>query len=148
MKCRWIILLSALICVCGCFPQAKNPMLVSDVSSFYLDDTARQARQAGVDYRLVLEAALDKNPRALGTLFRLTASGVLHGRGADSHAAMLWTLMNQWGDRNFSQGLEAETPAVRQAVVTSLDYAAPGSYAGSYPLTYRLGLHEIRFGGG
>jgi hypothetical protein len=143
-----ILLLSVLILFSGCFPQAKNPMLVSDVSSFYLDDTARQAKKAGVTYRPVLNAALNGDSKALRTLFRLTASGALHGRGADSHAAMLWTLLTQWGDRRFSDVLATEAEPTRRAVVTFLDYASAADYAKSHPLTYRLGPHNIPYGGG
>jgi len=132
----------------GCFPQAKNPMLVSDVSSFYLDDTIRQAQKAGVDYRPVLNAAFAGDRKALRTLFELAASPSLHGRGADSHAAMLWTLLNEWGDPKYSEALATETPAVRTAVITYLDYAAASNYSNRYPLTYRLGPHDVRFGGG
>jgi hypothetical protein len=137
----------ALVGVCGCFPQAKNPMLVSDVSSFYLDDTIRQAKRVGMDYRPTLDAALDNDTRALQRLFELTSSGALEGRGADSHAAMLWTLLTQWGDRNFSKALNIEPAGTRQAVITYLDYAAAANYSKHYPLTYAMGRHEVRFSG-
>lgn len=140
-------LLICAVALSGCFPQAKNPVLVSDVSSFYMDDAIAQAKVAGVDYRSVLNAAISKDRRSLQTLFNLTSAGVFSGQGADSHAAMLWTLMTQWGDRSFSEVLATEPPVTREAVITYLDYAAAFDYKKKYPLTYKLGSHSIPFGG-
>lgn len=128
----------------GCFPQSRNPVLVSNVSSFYLGETENQAKEAGVDYKPTLDKALDKDPGALHALFVLTSSGVLKGRGADSHAAMLWTLLTQWGDRRFSQLLARETARTRQQVILFLDYAAPSAYSKTYPFTYRAGPHSSK----
>jgi len=144
---KWTMLTSLLLAFSGCFPQAKNPVLVSDVSSFYLDDTIAQAKAAGVDYRAVLNAAISKNRKALQTLFGLTSSGVFKGQGADSHASMLWTLLAQWGDRSYSEVLASEPPITRQSVITFLDFAAAFDYSKTYPLTHRLGKHTIPFGG-
>ena len=116
-------------------------MLVSNIGSFYLDDTEWQARQAGVNYRPVLDAALKRDRRALHTLFQLTADNAFDGAGADSHSCALWTLMAQWGDRDFAKALAAEPARIRQAVITFLDYAAAEDYSKTYPLTHRLGLH-------
>ncbi len=127
----------------GCFPQANHPILVSNIGSFYLDDTEWQAKQAGVDYRPVLHAALNKDPKALHTLFRLTADNVFDGAGADSHSCVLWTLMTEWGDRDFSRALAAEPAQTRQSVITFLDYAADADYSKTYPLTYPLGRHTF-----
>jgi hypothetical protein len=142
MKLRWIILLCAL---CGCFPQSKNPVLVSNFSSFYLDDTERQARTVGIDYRPALDRALSGDAEALHVLFMLTSSGALKDGGADSHAAMLWTLMSQWGDKRFSDALRAEPENTRTQVVLFLDYAAASDYSKTYPLTHGLAPHEVRF---
>jgi hypothetical protein len=137
-----------LLAVCsGCFPQAKSPVLVSNVSSFYLDVTERQAGEAGVDYRPAVNAALSDDAASLQSLFRLTNSGVLDGSGAESHAAILWCLMRKWGDRNFHEILAGEDADTRQQVVTYLDFAADSDYQTTYPLTYGLGRHTVRFGG-
>lgn len=130
----------------GCFPQSRNPVLTSNVSSFYLNDTQHQAKAAGVDYRPTLEKALNQDAQALHTLFVLTSSGTLSGQGSDSHAAMLWTLMTQWGDRKFSEALAPETPETRRQVLLFLDYAAPSTYSKSYPLTYGMATHLSRIG--
>jgi hypothetical protein len=137
----------ALLACAGCFPQAKNPVLVSNVSSFYLDDTERQARSVGIEYEPAANAALKKDPAALRKLFRLTSSGALKGDGADSHATILWCLLKAWGDRGFHGVLAAEDAETRQQVVTFLDFAADSDYRASYPLTYGLARHSVRFGG-
>jgi hypothetical protein len=133
-----------MLVVNGCFPQSRNPMLTSNFSSFYLNDTERQAKAAGVDYRPTLEKALGKDAQALHTLFLLTSSGTLSGRGSDSHASMLWTLMVQWGDRKFSDELGRETPQTREEVLLFLDYAAACDYAKTYPRTHGLAPHSSR----
>lgn len=147
MNFRFAIVWACLIACCGCFPQSRNPTLVSNVSSFYLDDTGSQAKAVGVDYRPALDKALNRDTQAIHTLFTLTSSGALKGQGADSHAAMLWTLMNQWGDKRFSDALRQETADTRKQVILFLDYAAASDYSRDFPLTHGLGPHEVRFGG-
>ena len=106
---------------------------------FFLYDTESQAKRAGVDYNSVLVSAFGRDKAALATLLQLTAAAVLDGAGAQTHAEVLWSVLQCWGDGPFAQVFGAQTGHVRQRVRDQLLYATEERKAvrSSYPKTFR-----------
>ncbi len=94
-----------------------------------------QARLDGMDYRPVLERAIQMDAKALAALFAYTNSGKQMGEGAETHSAILLRLMHLWGDTKFSELLASQAPEGRDKVVASIDYAWAGPEWKSYPKT-------------
>jgi len=88
---------------------------------FFLYDTEPQARTAGVDYKAAFVSALGRDKAALVALLQVTGS--LDGAGAQTHAEVLWNLLQCWGDSAFAGTLYAQSNAVRTRVLEQLRYA-------------------------
>jgi hypothetical protein len=109
-------------------------------ADFFLYDATPQAKAGGVNYPAELRASFRKDPKALHRLFRVSSS--MDGSGAQTHAGVLWALLECWGDEAFAAELGREARPVRANVIEQLDYETEetgGGYAKSYPLTYKLG---------
>ena len=104
---------------------------------------SEQAARVGVNYpRAAKRATSDES--ALSTLFRVTPN--LDGGGAEAHAGELQHLLASYGDARFAAILRRESPAVRQSVVDSLDFALEvyvrrSHWSGLFPITYRIAPH-------
>jgi len=65
-------------------------------------------RHAGIDYAHSLDRAIAEDPAGLATLFRFTDTGWFDGAAAEGHCAILFGLLQRWGDRPFSRVLRAQ----------------------------------------
>ena len=106
---------------------------------FFLYDTEPQAKLASVNYSSSLTSAFGRDKSALVTLLQVTAAGTLDGSGAQTHAEVLWSLLQCWGDEPFSASLSAQPSNVRRRVLDQLLYATEEKKAArsSYPKTFR-----------
>jgi hypothetical protein len=71
----------------------------------------------------------------LAALFRFTDTGWFDGAAAEGHCAILFGLLQRWGDRPFSRVLRAQKQSVRKAVFDAIS-PMPGWSRSKYPLTY------------
>jgi len=113
-------------------PCSKGP------KDFLLLDATPQAKDAGVDYPKELSAAFHKDPAALGRLFDVTPH--LDGSGAQTHAEVLWIVLQCWGDAPFAAALKKTPKGICAGVLKQLDYATDesGGYRRAYPNTEAL----------
>jgi hypothetical protein len=97
-------------------------------------------RHAGIDYPHSVDRAIAGNSAGLATLFRFTDTGSFDGAAAEGHCAILFGLLQRWGDRPFSRVLGAQKRPARKAVfdaVAMFPYFKPTEF----PLTYASALH-------
>jgi hypothetical protein len=113
-------------------------------TDFFLYDTEPQARSAGIDYRPTLIAAFRNDKAALVTLLQVTAAGTLDGAGAQTHADVLWNLLQCWGDERFADALRSQSATVRGRVLDQLRYATDESKRArsSYPKTFQRSVDK------
>ena len=97
-------------------------------------------RHAGIDYAHSLDRAIAEDPAGLATLFRFTDTAWFDRAAAEGHCAILFGLLQRWGDRPFSRVLCAQNRQVRKAVfdaIGSFPYWKPTEF----PLTNASALH-------
>ena len=95
-------------------------------------------RQAGIDYAHSLDRAIAEDPAGLATLFRFTDTGWFDGAAAECHCAILFGLLQRWGDRPFSRVLRAQKRQIRKAVIDSITgFGKPTEF----PFTYASAPH-------
>jgi hypothetical protein len=110
-------------------------------------DAPLTAKLTKFDYKRHLrDAALEKDD-GLRQLFRFTISESFVGAGATDHCHILRDLLRLWGDREFARTLAAESPRVRSAVISAIDYTwpYPGWKPAQYPATYHLAQHDTSY---
>jgi hypothetical protein len=95
----------------------------------------RAAKHAGIDYAQSLDRAIAEDPAGLAALFRFTVSGWCDGAAAEGHCAILFGLLQRWGDRSFSSVLRMQKRPVRKAVFDAIS-SMPGWNRSRYPLTF------------
>jgi hypothetical protein len=101
----------------------------------WLDDGCVSAgRHVGIDYRGALELAIRRKPAGLAELFRYTIIGDLDGEAGEAHAAILFGLLQRWGDRRFAHVLRAQKRSIRKAVIDNIPM--PPESRLKFPLTY------------
>jgi hypothetical protein len=103
------------------------------------DECVRGGRHAGIDYRGALELAIRREPAGLAELFRYTDVGDLDGETGEAHSAILFGLLQRWGDRRFAHLLRAQKLSIRKAVIDNIPLP-PGSRL-QFPLTYASAPH-------
>jgi hypothetical protein len=135
----------------GCSQNENGNQAASappDCVSFMDDDITKQAAAAGIDYFKAKRGSENGNKDELSNMFKVTP--YMDGEPAEEHGGNLYALLSSFGDPTFSEILSAETQVVRDQVIQSLDYAFNSqsppsasfqSWAGTFPLTYRLGQH-------
>ena len=96
-------------------------------------------KHASIDYRGALERAIRREPAGLAELFRVTAIDGFDGDAGEAHAAILFGLLQRWGDRRFAHVLRAQKLGVRKAVMAAIPMP-PGSGL-KFPLTYASAPH-------
>src|SRR5262245_17227133 len=89
--------------------------------------------RVGINYRDAVERAIRQEPAGLAELFRYTVIGEMDGEAGESHAAILFGLLQRWGDRRFAQVLRAQKRDVRKAVIDAIPL--PSGSQPKYPLT-------------
>jgi len=106
----------------------------------WIDDGCVSAgRHVGIDYRGALERAIRREPAGLTELFRYTVIGEMDGEAGEAHSAILFGLLQRWGDRRFAQVLRPQKLAIRKAVIDNIPMP-PGSRL-KFPLTYASAPH-------
>jgi hypothetical protein len=103
------------------------------------DECVRGGRHVGIDYPGALVRAIRREPAGLAELFRYTVIGDLDGEAGEEHSAILFGLLQRWGDRRFAQVLRAQKLDIRKAVTDTLPMP-PGSRL-KFPLTYASASH-------
>lgn len=103
------------------------------------DECVRGGRHVGIDYPRALERAIRREPSGLAELFRYTVIGELDGEAGEAHSAVLFGLLQRWGDRRFASVLRAQTLGIRKAVIGTIPMP-PGSRL-EFPLTYASAPH-------
>jgi hypothetical protein len=103
------------------------------------DECVSAARRVGIDYPGALERAIRREPAGLAELFRYTVVGDLDGEAGEEHSAILFGLLQRWGDRRFAHVLRAQKLRIRKAVIDTLPMP-PGSRL-KFPLTYASAPH-------
>ncbi|MGE5208136.1 MAG: hypothetical protein ACM3KL_02270 [Alphaproteobacteria bacterium] len=96
-------------------------------------------KHLGIDYPRALERAIRREPAGLAELFRYTVSGDLDGEAGEAHSAILFGLLQRWGDRRFAHVLRAQKLSIRKAVIDTIPIPA-GSRL-KFPLTYASAPH-------
>jgi hypothetical protein len=103
------------------------------------DECVRGGKHAGIDYAGALERAIRRQPAGLAELFRYTVVGDMDGETGEAHSAILFGLLQRWGDRRFAHVLRAQKLSVRKAVIDNIPIP-PGSRV-KFPLTYASAPH-------
>lgn len=88
----------------------------------------------GIDYPRALERAIRREPAGLAELFRFTVIGDVDGAAGEAHSAILFGLLQRWGDRRFAHVLRAQTLRIRKAVMDTIAMPAGGRF--KFPLTF------------
>ena len=97
------------------------------------DELARAAKRSRFDYAGALERAIRKEPAGLAALFHYTIDGDTDGAAGEAHAAVLFGLLQRWGDKPFAKVLRAQKLPVRKAVID--DIAWPEGSQAKFPVT-------------
>ncbi len=103
------------------------------------DGCVRGGRRVGIDYLGALERAIRGEPAGLAELFRYTVVGEMDGEAGEAHSAILFGLLQRWGDRRFAHVLRAQKRDIRKAVVANIPMPPGGRL--KYPLTHASTLH-------
>ena len=104
------------------------------------DECVSSGKHVGIDYPRALERAIRQEPAGLAELFHFTVSGNLDGEAGEAHSAILFGLLQRWGDRRFAHVLRAQKLRIRKAVVN--DIAMPSGGERKFPLTYASAPHS------
>lgn len=103
------------------------------------DGCVSSGKHVGIDYPGALERAIRREPAGLAELFRYTVIGNIDGNAGEAHAAILFGLLQRWGDRRFAHVLRVQKLGIRKAVMDNIGMP-PGSER-KYPLTYASAPH-------
>ena len=103
------------------------------------DECVSAGRHVGIDYPGALERAIRRAPAGLAELFRYTVIGELDGEAGEAHSAILFGLLQRWGDKRFAHVLRAQKLRIRRAVIDTIPMP-PGSRL-KFPLTYASAPH-------
>ena len=104
------------------------------------DGCVKSGKQFGINYRDAVERAIRQEPAGLTALFRFTDMGGADGAAGEAHAAILYGLLQRWGDKRFAHVLRAQKLRVRKAVIN--DIAMPSGSERKFPLTSALGKKQ------
>ena len=103
------------------------------------DGCVRSGKHVGIHYRGALERAIRGEPAGLAELFRYTVIGRMDGAAGEAHSAILFGLLQRWGDRRFAHVLSAQKLGVRKAVIDNIPLPPGGRL--KFPLTYASAPH-------
>ena len=103
------------------------------------DECVSAGRHVGIDYPGALKRAIRRAPAGLAELFRYTVIGELDGEPGEAHFAILFGLLQRWGDKRFAHVLRAQKLRIRRAVIDTIPMP-PGSRL-KFPLTYASAPH-------
>lgn len=103
------------------------------------DECVRAGKRIGIDYPRALENAIRGEPSGLAELFRYTVAGGMDGNAGEAHAAILFGLLQRWGDKRFADVLRAQKRSIRKAVLDELPL--PSDSRVKFPLTRTSAPH-------
>ena len=103
------------------------------------DECVSAGKRVGFDYPGTLERAIRGEPAGLAALFRYTVNGDVDGEAGEAHSAILFGLLQRWGDRRFARVLRAQKLGIRKAVIDTVPMP-PGRWL-KFPLTYASAPH-------
>jgi hypothetical protein len=108
------------------------------------DECVSAGKHAGIDYPGALERAIRREPAGLAELFRVTVSGEFDGEAGEEHSAILFGLLQRWGDRRFAHVLRAQKLRIRKAVIDAIWFSFPDAVwkPTQFPLTYASAPHQ------
>lgn len=137
--------LAAVVLFCAVSSDARAldpppPLTAAELREGAAGSCTRAAKHAGIDYPRSLDRAIARDPAGLAALFRFTESGWCDGAAAEGHCAILFGLLQRWGDRSFSRVLRAQKRPVRKAVFDVV-VSFPYFKRAEFPLTYASGPH-------
>jgi hypothetical protein len=98
------------------------------------DACVRAGKRLGIDYAAALERAIRRDPTGLADLFRYTDVGEMDGGAGEAHSAILFGLLQRWGDQPFAEVLRSQKLPIRKAVIGNLP--TPSESGPQFPLTY------------
>lgn len=125
----------ALLCVVSRDALALDPPpSAAQLRDWAAGSCVRAGKGAGIDYAQSLDRAIALDPAGLAVLLRFTDSGWFDGAAAEGHCAILFGLLQRWGDRPFSRVLRTQKRPVRKAVVQAIT-TFPGWKSTTFPLT-------------
>ena len=103
------------------------------------DGCVSSGKHVGIDYRGALERAIRREPAGLAELFRYTVIGGMDGEAGEAHSAILFGLLQRWGDKRFAHVLRAQKRGVRKAVIDNIPI--PPESRLKFPLTSASAPH-------
>jgi hypothetical protein len=115
------------------------PPSAAQLREWMSDKCVRSGKHVGIDYPGALGRAIRREPAGLAELFRYTVIGDLDGDTGEAHSAILFGLLQRWGDRRFAHVLRTQKLGVRKAVMDNIPMP-PGSRL-KFPLTYASAPH-------
>src|SRR6266481_7551424 len=110
------------------------PPSAAQLREWMCDGCVSAGKHVGIDYPGALECAIRREPAGLAELFRYTVIGEMDGAAGEAHSAILFGLLQRWGDRRFAHVLRAQKLGIRKAVIDNIPLP-PGSRL-KFPLTY------------
>lgn len=137
---RTLLSLIAFLLVAACTnqPQRSGEALAAYLDQPYYAEASDAARAAGIDYRVLMQRAIKKDPVALRRLIRLCANRHFDGAAAEVHAQYLRDLLTLWGDVPFAAVIHDLSAAERQALRRVFSDAFYRRFPNSYPATARI----------
>lgn len=139
--CRLRVVTVVFLCAIIQDVLAEPPPAAAQLKEWAVGPCVNAGKHAGIDYAHSLDRAIAGDPAGLATLFRFTDSGWCDGAAAEGHAAILFGLLQRWGDRSFSGVLRAQKRRVRKAVVGEIA-SFPGWKPTEFPLTNASAPHS------
>jgi len=118
----------------------QQPPTAAELRSWAAGPCVDAGRHAGIDYAHSLDHAIAGDRAGLTTLFRFTDTGWFDGAAAEGHCAILFGLLQRWGDRPFSRLLLAQKRQVRKAVFDAIA-SFPYFESTEFPLTAASAPH-------
>ena len=135
-----IVVLLCAVCQSALALDASPKPSAAQLREWAEGSCIRAGKHAGIDYAHSLDRAITRDPAGLATLLRFTDSGWCDGGAGEGHAAILFGLLQRWGDGPFSRVLRTQKGPVRKAVVNELVYF-PDFKRTEFPLTNASAPH-------
>jgi hypothetical protein len=124
-----------LLCAVNQDAQALDPPpTAAELREWAAGSCIRAGKHAGIDYARSLDRAIALDPAGLTALLRFTDTGWFDGAAAEGHCAILFGLLQRWGDRPFSRVLRTQKRPIRKAVMGAIT-TFPGWDPARFPLT-------------
>jgi hypothetical protein len=87
------------------------PPSAAQLRAWIHSKSVSSGKQVGIDYAGAVERAIRREPAGLAEIFRYTVIGEMDGDTGEVHSAILFGLLQRWGDRRFAHVLAcAEAP--------------------------------------